>query len=147
VSQTGSKLAREASTTRCPAPPPAAAFGRRRGEVPAGASGSFPSEFRAGLRHAFLVPVLVLSGAFIRTFTLASGDGLDFPKNSSTFQTLRLVSYKFPKQLVRGLLHIFSRSTMCTSRFRIRGPSMVSRSLLYLVSRVQAWSPVVSALQ
>ena len=33
-------------------------------------SGSFPSEFRAGLRHAFLVPVLVLRGAFIRTFTL-----------------------------------------------------------------------------
>ena len=41
------------------------------GEVPAGVSGSFPSEFRAGLRHAFLVPVPVLSGAFIRASTLS----------------------------------------------------------------------------
>ena len=58
------------SQTRLPAPPPAAAEGRRRGRCWTACLGYFPSEFRAGLRHAFLVPVLVLSGVFIRTFTL-----------------------------------------------------------------------------
>ena len=58
------------SQTRLPAPPPAAAEGRRRGRRWTACLGYFPSEFRAGLRHTFLVPVLVLSGASISTFTL-----------------------------------------------------------------------------
>jgi len=45
VSQTSSKLAREVSKTRCPAPPPAAAFGRRRGRCRQACLGAFRVSF------------------------------------------------------------------------------------------------------
>ena len=38
----------------CRRPPSASAFGRRRGGMAAGVSGSFANEIRAALRHAFL---------------------------------------------------------------------------------------------